>query len=65
MLHRTQTSIALRPQPVKGINPVLWAKMRQYLQEDVETEPYYSEVEPFCYQGGVGIYFLRKIKDMG
>ena len=38
----------------------LWEKMNQYIVEDITTDPYYCDVEPFCYYGGDAIYFLRK-----
>ena len=38
----------------------LWDMMRQYMDEDITADPYFCEVEPFCYFGGEAIYFLRK-----
>jgi len=38
----------------------LAGNIKQYLTEDFTTDPYYSDVAPFCYFGGEGIYFLRK-----
>lgn len=40
-------------------NP-LWLKMKEYINEDIITDPYYSTTEPFNYQGGDTIYILEK-----
>jgi 2-polyprenyl-3-methyl-5-hydroxy-6-metoxy-1,4-benzoquinol methylase len=64
VLRRVQKVVEFHPEPVEGVAPDLWAKMCQYLDEDIESDPFYCEVEPFCYQGGEGIYLLRKVRDV-
>lgn|GEM_PF-1558200 len=62
-LKRIRRMVELRPQSVAGVDPELVRKMHQYLEEDIDNDPFYCEVEPFCYHGGEGIYFLRKVSD--
>lgn len=64
VLKRVQRVVELHPKPVEGVDPALWEKMCQYLSEDIESDPFYCEVEPFCYQGGECIYMLRKVRDI-
>lgn len=35
-------------------------QMKDYLNENITTDPYYSDKEPFNYQGGDTIYILEK-----
>lgn len=49
---------------VECIDESLWRKMKKYIQEDIESDPYYCDTEPFCFQGGEGIYFLQKKRDL-
>nr|HID58374.1 class I SAM-dependent methyltransferase [Desulfobacterales bacterium] len=64
ILKRIQRIAKLDPKPLEDIDPGLWTKMSQYLNEDIDTDPFYCETEPFCYQGGECIYLLRKVKDV-
>jgi len=61
LLKRIQRQVTLTPQQSSDLASDLWSKMSQYLNEDIEGDPYYSTTEPFCYQGGEGIYLLRKV----
>ncbi len=63
LLKRIQRTVELHPRKLENIDPALWTKMCQYLTEDIESDPFYSEVEPVCYQGGECIYLLRKARD--
>lgn len=60
VLRRSEVAVDLEPQRLGDLDDRLWGKMQRYLREDIETEPFYSDVDPFCYQGGVCVYFLRK-----
>jgi 2-polyprenyl-3-methyl-5-hydroxy-6-metoxy-1,4-benzoquinol methylase len=64
ILKRIERMVELHPRPVDGIDPHVWAKVSSYLIEDIESDPFYCEAEPFCYQGGECIYLLRKIGDV-
>lgn len=64
LLKRISRKVGLHPRPLEGVDSSLWERMVQYLNEDTESDPYYSDVEPFCYQGGEGIYLLRKVSEL-
>ena len=40
----------------------IWEKAKSYLNENVSSDPFYCDQEPFCYFGGEGIYVLERIK---
>lgn len=52
--------VTIQPGEVEGLPQEMAAKVAQYLEEDITSDPYYSDEEPFCYFGGEGIYLLRK-----
>ena len=60
LLKRIQRQVKLQFKKTADVPEGLWDKMNQYIDEDITTDPYYCDVEPFCYFGGEGIYFLRK-----
>lgn len=35
----------------KNISSVLWEKITRYLDEDIKSDPYYSDTPPFCDMG--------------
>ncbi len=57
IVHPVRLEVAKRP----DVDEELWGKMNQYLNEDIESDPYWSDIEPFCYQGGEVAYLLRKV----
>jgi 2-polyprenyl-6-hydroxyphenyl methylase/3-demethylubiquinone-9 3-methyltransferase len=65
VLRRVKRVIELSPKtPLEGVEPDLWEKISRYLKEDIESDPFYCDVEPFSYQGGECIYLLRKVHDI-
>lgn len=64
ILKKISCSVKIQFNEVEGIDENLWRKLNEYLHENIESDPYYCDVEPFCYQGGEGIYFLKKVKDI-
>ncbi len=39
----------------------IWIQMKEYINEDIITDPYCCDIEPFNYQGGDTIYILEKV----
>lgn len=60
LVSRISRPAKLQASRPEGVEDGLWEMMASYLDEDIETDPYYSSVEPFCFQGGEAIYLLRK-----
>lgn len=60
ILKRIDRSVEVRFKRVEGIDENLWKKMNEYIHENIETDPYYCDIEPFCYQGGEAIYLFKK-----
>jgi len=50
----------IQPERRAPIDDALWTKIQHYLNEDIESDPYYGDTEPFCYMGGECIYVLKK-----
>ena len=61
VLKHIHREIEICPTRKTGISDELWARITKYLSEDIESDPYYSDVAPFCYMGGEAIYILRKV----
>lgn len=59
-LKRIQRGVEFQLQRPEGVDDALWEQMRQYMAEDIESDPFYSDVAPFSAMGGEGIYLLRK-----
>lgn len=64
ILKRIERLVEIKFNKIEGIKEELWKKMNEYIYEDIETDPYYCDIEPFCYQGGEGIYILKKIANL-
>lgn len=60
VLRRIERRVTLSPRRPNGVDDDLWGRIQEYLCEDIEADPYWSDVEPLCFQGGEGIYLLRK-----
>lgn len=61
LLKRITRQVKVRFSRAGDIDKGLWDKMRAYINEDLENDPYYSDIAPVCYRGGEGIYLLRKL----
>lgn len=61
ILKSIQKSVQIKAENKTDMKPKLWRKICSYLNEDITSDPYYSDTPPICYFGGEGIYFLRKI----
>jgi 2-polyprenyl-3-methyl-5-hydroxy-6-metoxy-1,4-benzoquinol methylase len=59
VLKRIERPVTFDPQPVSGTPPELFERLRGYVNEDVDADPYWSDQEPFCYHGGEAIYVLE------
>ena len=55
-IHRAVEMEILRP---PQMSEDVWEKARNYLIEDVTSDPFYCDEEPFCYFGGEGIYIFK------
>lgn len=60
-LKRITRQVKIKFSRAGDIDKGLWDKMRAYINEDLENDPYYSDIVPVCYQGGESIYLLRKL----
>lgn len=60
VLKRIRRGVEIEITRPDGVDDTLWEHMRQYLSEDIESDPYYCDVAPFSAMGGEGIYLLRK-----
>jgi len=60
ILKRIEKQVEINIKRTVTVDDALWQKMLRYLQEDITSDPYYSDVPPFCYMGGEGIYILEK-----
>lgn len=60
VLKSIKRSVKMKVERDKNIDSVLWEKIKRYLNEDIKSDPYYSNTPPFCYMGGEGIYLLKK-----
>jgi 2-polyprenyl-6-hydroxyphenyl methylase/3-demethylubiquinone-9 3-methyltransferase len=59
ILKLIERSVKINVERDENIDSVLWEKVKQYLDEDIKSDPYYSDTPPFCYMGGEGIYLLK------
>jgi len=60
VLKSIKRSAKIKVERDKNIDSVLWEKIKRYLNEDIKSDPYYSDTSPFCYMGGEGVYLLKK-----
>ena len=58
-LKRITKQVEMNFSNVDNIEKKLWSKMFEYINEDIEGDPYYSDVTPINYIGGECIYFLK------
>lgn len=61
-LKKIKKQVNIRFSRARNIDKKLWKKMREYIHEDLENGPFYSDVVPICYQGGECIYILKREK---
>jgi 2-polyprenyl-3-methyl-5-hydroxy-6-metoxy-1,4-benzoquinol methylase len=59
-LKRIKRGVEFELTRVSDVDDQLWERMLQYMAEDIESDPYYSDVMPVASMGGEGIYLLRK-----
>ncbi len=60
VLKSIKRSVKIKVERDENIDSVLWEKIERYLDENIKSDPYYSDTPPFCYMGGEGIYLLKK-----
>lgn len=60
LLKRIERTVEFRLENRARVPDDLWTKMTAYIHEDIESDPYYSDVDPVCCLGGEAIYFLRR-----
>jgi hypothetical protein len=61
LLRRITRPAELVPRHRGRVDDGLWSKMCGYLSEEIVSDPYYSDQEPFCHLGGETIYLLRAV----
>jgi hypothetical protein len=59
LLRRITRPVTLELRQVDGVSSELFERMRQYINEDVTSDPFWTSEPPFCHFGGEGIYFLE------
>lgn len=59
ILKLIEKPVEIKVEMDKNIDFALWKKIKRYLNEDIKSDPYYSDTIPFCYMGGEGIYLLK------
>lgn len=64
ILKKIKHSIKIQFNRPEEVEKDLYRKLKEYANENIEKDPYYCEIEPFCYQGGEGIFFLKKVKEI-
>jgi ubiquinone biosynthesis O-methyltransferase len=60
VLKRIKRGVELKLERLVPVDDEFWARMNAYMDEDIESDPYYCDVMPFAAMGGEGIYLLRK-----
>ena len=61
VLQRIERPIELSFERNVAVGDELWARMTDYMDEDIEADPFFSVEPPFCYLGGEAIYVLQKL----
>jgi len=59
ILRRIRRPVTFEPHPVPGTPDDLYNRICQYMNEDVDADPYWCDEAPFCYYGGEAIYVLE------
>jgi len=60
VLKRIERLVTLELSRETEVPEPLWQRMGRYINEDLVTDPYWCDQEPFCHQGGEVIHVLRK-----
>jgi ubiquinone biosynthesis O-methyltransferase len=60
ILKRIVRPVTLTMSPVDGVPEDLYQRMQSYINEDVDSDPYWTDEAPFSYLGGEGIYLLEQ-----
>jgi 2-polyprenyl-3-methyl-5-hydroxy-6-metoxy-1,4-benzoquinol methylase len=60
LLRRIVRPVTFEPRAVDGVPADLAARLCEYVNEDVEADPFWCDEEPFCYYGGEAIYVLDR-----
>jgi ubiquinone biosynthesis O-methyltransferase len=61
IIKRIERQVELKMERKVAIVDSLWEKLSRYIQEDITSDPYYTDMAPFCYMGGEAIYILKKV----